>query len=147
MPDSQFYTQEAALALATEVKTALAASKLLLGNNAFVPTQTSTKVQLNANELAVDGYTAGGYALAAFTGPLLDPGGGAVITSPLVNVAYGPAGVPPETGSCSFWWIEDASGDVRMVGIFNPPRSLAQVGDGWPQVVQAIYGRNPVPIG
>jgi len=147
MPDSQLYTQEAAVALAAEVKTALAASKLLLGNNSLVPTQTTTKVTLNANELEADGYTAGGYALAAWTGPLSDPGGGAVITSPMVNVAYGPPSDPPVTGTCSFWWVEDASGDVRMVGIFDPPRSLAQVGDGWPQVLQAIYGRNPVIAG
>lgn len=147
MADSQFYTLEAATKLASVVKTSLAVGKLLLGNNSFVPTASATKAQLNANELVADGYTAGGYAVAAFTGPLNDPGGGAVITSPLVNVAYGPASDPPVTGSVGFWWYEDTDGDVRLTGIFNPPRPLAQLGDGWPQILQNVCGRNPVPVG
>lgn len=145
MPDSQFYTKEAATKLATVVQTSVATSKLRLGNNSLVPTASTTRAQLRANELVADGYTSGGYALAAFSGPLDDPAGGSVITSPLVNVAYGPASDPPVTGTCSFWWVEDADGDVRLTGIFDPARSLAAVGQGWPQILQAIYGRNPVP--
>jgi len=144
MPDSQFSTLEAATALATEVKAALAASKLRFCDSPFVPTPFTTKAELVAAETNFDGYVAGGYALAAFTGPLDFTGGGSVITSPLVNVTYGPAGAPPVTGNLSAWWIEDASGDVRAVGAYDPTRVLAVVGQGFPFVAQLVYGRNAV---
>lgn len=146
MPDSQFTTLEAAMTLAGEIKTALALGKLLLGDDTYTPDVFSTASDLGAHEISADGYTAGGYTLTAWLGPLHDPSGGAFISSPMVNVVYGPATVPPVTAMVGYWWVEDASGDVRMVGVFDPPRSLAQIGDGWQQVLQPVYGRNAVPV-
>lgn len=144
MADSQFYTQEAAMAKATTIKTALALSKLRLCQDPFTPNPQTTKAQLVAAEAVFDGYPDGGFALTAWTGPLTDPNGGADITGPLVNVAYGPAGDPPATAMISAGWVEDATGNVRFVFIYNPSRPLALVGDGWPIVPQLVEARNSV---
>ena len=146
MADTQFYTIEAAFTLATEVKTALAASKLRLCQTPFVATPTSTKAEMVAAEATFDGYTAGGYALAAYIGPGFADGGGAKITSPLASPAYGPAGAPPVTNEISSWWIEDASGDVRVAGVFNPVRPMATVGDILEFVAQLVLGRNAIAV-
>jgi len=141
--DNQLYTQEAAIAKATEIKTALALSKLRLFKDTLVANQFTTKAAMVAAECNFDGYVAGGYTLTAWAGPLKATGGGAVITSPLVNVTYGPAEEPPVTNAVGGWFIEDASGDVRTVGNFDPPRLLQSVGDGFSFVDQLIEARNP----
>lgn len=145
MPDTQLYTREAAAAKATEVKAALALSKLRLIAEDLVVSQFTTKVALVAAEADFDGYIAGGYTLTAWAGPVFALEGGAVLTSPLVNVAYGPAGDPPVTNTIYGWWIEDASGDVRTAGNFFPPKLLQAVGDGFSFVDQLIEARNPIP--
>lgn len=147
MADNQLYTQEAAIAKATEIKAALALSKLRLVKEGLVVNQFTTKAAMVAMEADFDGYTAGGYTLTAWTGPSYATVGGAVITSPLIYIAYGPAGDPPVTNSIGAWWIEDASGDVRTAGNYDPPRLLQQVGDAWQFVDQLIEARNaPAPV-
>jgi len=143
MPDSQLYTREAALAKATEIKTALAVSKLRFTKEGTVLTQFTTKAAMILVEADYDGYVAGGIALAAWTGPATDAQGGATLTSPLVNAAYGPAGAPAVTNSIGGWWVEDASGDVRVVGNFNPARPMLEVGDFITMAVQIVEARNP----
>ena len=143
MPDNQLYTQEAALAKATEIKAALALSKLRLIKEGLALNQFTTKAAMVAVEADFDGYTAGGYTLTAWSGPLYAAGGGAVITSPLVNVAFSTPSDPPVTNSIGGWWIEDASGDVRTCGNFDPPKLLQAVGDGFQFVDQLIEARNP----
>ena len=143
MADYQQYTQEAAITKATEIKTALALSKFRLVKGPFSLTAFTTRAELIAAEADFDGYVAGGYTLTAWTGPNNAEGGGAVITSPLVNPAYGPAGDPPVTNEIVAWWIDDAGGDVRVAGTYAPGRMMQQVGDGFPVVVQIVEGRNP----
>ena len=149
MADTQFYTQEAAFAKAADIQTALAASKLRLCKGPdFVPNQFTTRDTLIANECDFDGYTAGGYAIAAFSGPSNVGGGGAALTSPLLHPAYGPAGTPPVVNSVVAWWIEDGTAptpQVRLVGIFDPARAEGAVGDIIDWVTQIVEGRNPVP--
>src|SRR5215472_975059 len=106
MPDSQFYTSESAFTKAAVIITELATSKLRLFQSSLVPNQYTTKAQLVAAECTFDGYTSGGYALTAWTGPLTAPGGGAIITAPLVTPAYGPPGTPPVTNSVGGGWVE-----------------------------------------
>jgi hypothetical protein len=136
--DRTIYTNEAALAEAADVKDALALSLLRLFNNTLVPTSTTTKADLVAAETALVGYPAGGYPITAFTGPLLASGGGALITSPLIAVAYA-SGASASIGG---GWIEDAGGAVRAVFIFDPARTLSVVGDGFEFIRQLLYGRN-----
>lgn len=144
MPDSQFFTNEAAATLASEVIDALALSKLRLGQSALTPNRFTTRTELRANEANFNGYTAGGFALAAWTGPGSAPAGGAKITSPLVNIAFSAPTVPPVTNEISYWWVEDAAGLVRTVGVFDPPRLMQVVGDIIDFVDQMVIGKNPV---
>jgi hypothetical protein len=146
MPDLQFMTLEAAGTKADLVKTALALSKLRLIKSPGIPNQFMDAAALAAMEADFDGYPAGGYPLAAWTGPLNADQGGAVLTSPLVNVTYGPAGAPPVGNEVSGWWVELAGGDVWLVGTFDPVRPLTVVGEGFPLVIQDVEGRNIVPI-
>lgn len=139
--DTQIYTKEAQNVKASMVKLALALSKLRLFDDSLTLTQFTTKAQLLAAESVFDGYTPGGYVLTAWLGPLNDSGGGVVITSPLVHLAYGPAEDPVVTGLVGGWWIEDAAGAVRIAGTYDPPRVMTQVGDGWDFVAQLVEGR------
>jgi hypothetical protein len=150
MADSQLYTLEAAFAKATDIQAALATSKIrLLKGPDFVPNQFTARATLLANEADFSGYTAGGYALAAWNGPGNAPGGGAQITSPLVHPAVDGAADPIVPNSIVGWWIDDDTAitpQVRLVGIFNPPRGMAQAGDIIDLVVQIVEGRNPLPV-
>lgn len=146
MPDTQFMTRAAAVTKGTRQKTALALSKLRLCKAPFVPTEFSTIDDFEANECDYDGYVAGGITLTAWTGPIYATGGGAVITSPIANPAYGPAGTPAVTNEVSAWWIENAAGDVELCGTFSPARPMAQVGDGFAFIAQDVEGKNaPAP--
>ena len=147
MADRQFYTAEAANAKAVDIQTALAAGKLRLIDAAKLPAPNTftTRAELIAAEATFDGYTAGGYAVAAWTGPSNTPGGGSTLTSALVNVEYGPAGTPPVANSISGWWYDDATAptpQVRVVGVYDPPRPMGDVGDAIVWVDQIVEGKN-----
>ena len=142
MPDSKLYTVASALAKAADIQTALAVSVVRFFADTLVVTENTTRTQLLAAEIASDGYTPGGYTLTAWGDPLKSAEGGAVITSPLVQIAYGPAGDPIATAAVGGYWIEDATDNVRLVAQYDPPRALAVVGDGWEWVEQIVEGRN-----
>lgn len=139
MADRTIYTNEAALAEAAVVQADLALSKLRFFDSTLVPDVTTTKAEMVAVETALVGYPAGGYTLTAWTAPQLVSGGGAVITSEMEAVNYASGAAAAIGGG----WVEDAAGDVRAVFIFDPPRTLAAVGDGFQFVRQLLYGRNP----
>jgi len=143
MPDQQLFTQQAATRKATIIQGGLAASKLRLVKNPITLNQFTTKEVLEANEADYDGYPAGGYPMATWLAPNNDPGGGSVITSPLVNVAFGTPSDPPIGNVLYGWWLEDSTGSVRLVGIWNPERPIQAPGDGFPFVCQIVEGRNP----
>lgn len=146
MADVQLYTVQAAIAKATNIKTALAVSVLHFFKDTLILSQFTTKAEFEANECDFDGYVGAGYPLAAWTGPLIDPNGGAIITSPLVNIAYGPAGDPVVANQVAGWWVEDAAGNVRWSGTYDPVRPMGVVGNGWPWVGQIVEARNPVIV-
>lgn len=144
--DAPLYTQASALAEANAVALSLAnplaepatVAKVRLFTDAIVPTVITTKAELEAAEIAFTGYPVGGYEIEEFNSAILASGGGAVIYSPTIPVAYasGAAAV------CGGYWLEDSAGDVREVFIYSPTRNLAGVGDGWPIVITLGYGRN-----
>lgn len=146
MADRVLYTNEAALAEATQIGKFLGdpsavpptTSKLRLFTNAIVPTAGTTKAELVAEEASFTGYPSGGYTLTDWLPALFAPGGGAVILGNKVEVVY-TSGSPVTIGG---YWVEDSDGKVRLVYVYDPPRTLAQVGDGWPIVPQLGYGRN-----
>jgi hypothetical protein len=149
MADRPLFTNEAALAgagviadsIATSTPTPDVVGKLRLFDNSFVPDVGTTRTELVAAETTLTGYPVGGYDLTDFDTPKFGPLGGAVVTSNLVDVAYA-SGAAVVVGG---YWVEDSATPtprVREVFIYDPPRSLAQVGDGWPVAAQFGYGTN-----
>lgn len=149
MADRQFYTNAAANAKALDIQTAMEGSKVRFFQFGEVtPTLFTTRAELAAAECDFSGYTPGGYDLEAWTGPSNNPGGGKALTSPLVNVAFDGTDLTPTTNSVGGWWIEDAATptpQVRMVGVFDPPRNMAQAGDTIDWVDSIVEGKNPAP--
>lgn len=145
MPDYALYTRDAAATKAGAIKTALALSKMRFYKSSLIPNQFTVLAALEAAECDFDGYTAGGYALTAWTGPQNDPQGGQVIASPAVNPTYGPASDPAVTNDVGGYWIEDATSHVRYLVVYNPARPMQSVGDGWTEVAQIVEGRNAAP--
>lgn len=152
MPDRVVYTKEAARAGASVIALSIADSgagppaivgKIRLFDETIVLDEDTTRAALILAETTLTGYPVGGYDIDDFSAPTLAPLGGAVITSNLVNVAYasGPAVL------VGGYWVEDAAAptpNVRYAVKYDPPRSLAVVGNGWPIVVQMGYGANVV---
>lgn len=150
MADRPLFTLEAAVAGADALSKSIcdpAASptplkgKVRLFNETLVPDDGTTRADLEAAEIVLTGYPSGGYDLTAFDTPKSAAGGGVVITSNLINVAYasGPSAI------CGGYWVEDdatPTPSVREVFIYDPKRQLAVVTDGWPLVVQLGYGAN-----
>jgi hypothetical protein len=150
MADRPLFTNEAALAGAAAVGLSIAnpdadpdpiVGKVRLFDDSFIPDEGTTRVDLVAAECTPVGYPVGGYSLTGFSGANFAPGGGAVVTGNLINVAYASGAAK----TCGGYWVEDASTPtpkVREVFIYDPPRSLATVGNGWPIAVQLGYGAN-----
>jgi hypothetical protein len=147
MPDRPLFTKEAAIAGQAAVSRSIintfvatpADAHIRLFDDSFVPDVDTTRAQLEDAETTLTGYPAGGYTLDAFAAPVKAPLGGVVATSNLVNVEYasGPGVI------IGGYWVEDATAvtpKVREVFIYDPPRTLSTIGDGWPIVVQLGYG-------
>lgn len=147
MADRVLYTNAAALREANQVALTLAnpdadpdptVAHVRLFDSTLIPGPTTTKAELEGAEITLVGYPAGGYEIEEFAPAIFAPGGGAVIQSPIINVGYA-SGAAVTVGG---YWLEDPADAVRQVFVYDPPRTLAQVGDGFPIVVQAGYGRN-----
>lgn len=150
MPDRPLFTNASALAGANAIGKSIAdpdadpdpiVGKIRLFDDSFVPDVGTTRAELVAAEVTYTGYPAGGYDLEGFSLATFTPLGGALITSNLVNVAYttGPSAV------VGGYWVEDGvtpTPNVREVFVYDPPRTLAELGNGWPIVVQLGYGAN-----
>lgn len=144
MPAIVIYTQQAANTKATAIKTALALSKLRLIQSTLTPNKNTLKVDMVAAEATFNGYPAGGYTLTAWSGPVNNPGSGAIITPPAVNPTWSnPDPDPVVSNSIGGWWVEDATGNVRLVGTFDQPIPMGQEGDGFTWITQIVEGFNP----
>lgn len=136
MADRVLYTNEASRAGALDLQTALALSFIRLFDGSIVPTATTQLSDLEDAETTLVGYPSGGYPVTAYNDPIFGSSGANVILSPLVQVEYASGDAVTIGG----YWAEDAGGAVREVYIFDPPRQLASIGDGFPIVVQFGYG-------
>jgi hypothetical protein len=140
MPDYTIITQEQALNRATIFQSNLAESKLRMLQTVIVGPSTNRTTFL-ANEANFTGYPVGGYNLAAWAGPGLVPTGGAVITSPQVQVAVVPVnGVVNVTNVLTGYWVENSSNETLLAAVYSPNRSMAVLTDQFPQAVQDIEG-------
>lgn len=147
MPDRSLFTNEGALREATVIKLSIAnpaatptptVGKMRLFDGTLVPDVTTTEAILIAAETTLTGYPVGGYDVEVINGPQFSQFGGAVITMPLIEVAYasGPA------ATIGGGWYEDSAGNVRGVFIYDPPRTLAALGDSIQVLNQFLYDRN-----
>lgn len=133
------YPNTGALAVAGAVQTLMAGSTLHLLGEQVPVTPTLSLETLEAAELLCDGYAA--KTIADFEAPYLNPGGGAITSSPLEIFYYGPASSPtPVTGNCWGWWINDAAGNPVAVYVFDSPLPMAIEGDAVPITVPLIFG-------
>lgn len=130
------YTNEASLAGAGDLQTALAASLIRLFDETLSVTVNTVKADLVGAETTLVGYPVGGYPVATMHDPIFGAAGGAIIISPLVQPEYA-SGAAVQIGG---YWVEDAGGAVRQVVKFTPAKNLAVVGDGFPVVAQFGYG-------
>lgn len=129
MPQLQFYTLQSCDKQASERKTALAASVVHLGKSSFVPNGSSSKTELTAAEADYDSYVAA--TLTAFLGPVLAPGTGFMIISPQILFEVGDTD-PVVGNTIGFWWLEDSTGVVRMVGVFDIALPMEMAGQSIP---------------
>lgn len=133
-----FYPNSATLVMAGEQQTALALSKCRLFQSDLVPSVSTVKADLTGAEADYDGYTAGGETITAFSNPLLDPAGGASIEA---FVQFEWAHVATDVGNLiGGFWIEDAGGDVRVIGTFPVPVPMQGAGQGIPLLVKLVQG-------
>jgi hypothetical protein len=140
VPDNTLITQEAALNRATILQTALAASKLRLCVG-ITPNPATTAAELIAAEATFSGYTSGGYALATWAGPGKTSTGAGVITAPTIQIKIVPPMSGPIVGNMlSGWWIETGTGEVLLVGSWDPARPMNVVTDQFPFAVQDVEG-------
>lgn len=150
MADRPLFTLESALAGAAAIAVSIAnadadpdpiVGKVRLFTGDLVPDVGTTRDDLIAAEVVSASYPVGGYDITGFAAPAFAPGGGALVTSNLISVAY-TTGDPVVVGG---YWVEDATDpdpQVREVFIYDPPRALSTIGNGWPIAVQLGYGAN-----
>jgi hypothetical protein len=113
----QGYSMTGALANSEERQTALAGSVVSLFKSTLTPTPATLKAAFEAAECDFDTYVA--KTISAWLGPVLAPGTGYQIVSPLLLWAL--AGTDPTTpNTVGGWWLEDGAGVVRMFGTFDP---------------------------
>jgi hypothetical protein len=105
-------------------------SKVRFFKSSFTPNSGTPEADFVTNECDFDGYTPTGYALAAWQAPILGPGNGMSIGSPLVLVTTDPAIVVGNT--VGGFWVEDAAGKVIVFGIFRDPIPMQTPGQGFP---------------
>jgi len=124
----QFNSLEGCLQDALETQTAYALSVLHLFKSSFVPTPSNVLADYTAAEADYDNYSA--ETLTAWFDPLLAPGSGYMITSPLVQFETGVAVTTPNLiGGC---YLVDAAGKLRLVVIFTNPVPMQIPGQGIP---------------
>lgn len=130
------YTNAAALVLATTIRTLLAASHLKLFKAISPPLSVSTVVG-DITEADFTGYAAA--AIANFLIAYLDPAGGASIQSGTIQFNCTGTAVP---NTVLGFYLEDAAGDLILIGTFDSPIAMTQVGDSIPVNVTLNFAAN-----
>lgn len=124
----QFFPLEGCRESATEMQTVLASSVLHLFQDSLDPDPSTPLADYTAAEADFTGYAA--ETLTAWNTPILAPGTGYMIGSPLVQFEVGAA--PATTNVINGCYLVDAAGDLRMVVIFTSPIPMQLDGQGLP---------------
>lgn len=131
-------TQEAAVALATGERTALAACKVRLCQGTFSIGPGTLLSAMVAAEATYDGYTSGGNAIATWGAPLSYPNGGAVINAE-TTFAYADS-TGHIANNITGGWVETSTGDLVFAFNMITPVTLAANGDGFVLQLQDVFG-------
>lgn len=134
----QFFPNASTLYIAGLVQTDLALSKLRLFQDGEIePSIATTRAELVTAEADYTGYTAGGETLTAWFAPLNNPLGGSSIDSPKVQFdTETPYTVSNNVGG---FWVENATGDLIVIGVFDAPVPMSGAGAGFPLSVSLIF--------
>lgn len=126
---TQFFPLEGCLTSATAMRTALANSVMHLFKVAFVPEPGDPLASYTTAEADYDGYAP--ITLVAWAIPILAPGTGYMIGSPLVQFAweFDTEGTGNVCGGC---YLVDAAGKLRLTVIFTNPIPMEVAGQGIP---------------
>lgn len=126
---TQAFPLSGCLASALQMQTTLANSVLHLFKAAFAPTPSSILADFNGAECDYDSYAV--LTFTAWNTPILSPGSGYMIQSPLVQFFFptGGAGVGNSVGGC---YLVDAAGVLRLYVIFTQPIPMQVPGQGIP---------------
>lgn len=124
-----FFPLEGCLTTATAVRTSLVNSVLHLFKSDFSPEPGDPLSLYTAAEADYAGYAA--LTFAAWNAPILAPGTGYMIGSPLVQFVWTSGGGDPQNviGGC---YLVDAAGKLRMTIIFTQAIPMQQAGQGIP---------------
>lgn len=125
----QFYPIAATQQCASERRTVYANSKLHLFKSSLSPDPSTPLSEYTANEADYDAYAS--VVLAAWEDPILAPGTGFMIGSPLVQFEVG-AVDPVTPNTIGGFYVVDAGGKIRLVGVFDTPVPMQVAGQGLP---------------
>lgn len=114
---------------AKERQTAYAVSKLHLFKSSFIPTPSNVLADYTAAEADYDAYAE--KTLTAWFNPILAPGSGFMIESPLVQFEVG-ASTPVTPNLIGGCYLVDAAGKLRATVIFTQPLPMQMAGQGIP---------------
>jgi hypothetical protein len=124
---------------ALQMQTALANSVISLFKSSLAPTPSTSKAEYEAMEADYDDYAP--ITMSTWHDPILAPGSGYMIGSPLVQFEVGDTDptTPNLIGGC---WVEDATGHVRLAVIFTAPVPMQVAGQGIPINLIELFPTN-----
>lgn len=124
---------------ADERQTVYVNSVMHLFKSSLTPTGSTTKAEFQAAEADYDDYAP--ITMAAWQEPILSPGSGYMIASPLVQFNVGV--VDPVVGNViGGWFMLDAAGTLRLAGTFENPIAMQLAGQGIPMNVYDLFPTN-----
>lgn len=136
MPNSTWYSLASCFKQAQERDTVYVNSVVKLYKSSLVPTPATLVAELDAAEADYDDYAP--ITIAAWAGPILAPGSGYEILSPAILFSTGVTD-PVVPNTIGGFWLEDAAGVVRMVGIFDPALPMQIANQGIPLNLLDIF--------
>jgi hypothetical protein len=128
--NTQFWSLSGIMALLTALQTTLANSKVRLFKVGFVPNSGTQRADYITNECDFDGYPAGGATLTDWQPPILGPGTGMSIGSPIVLFETDPS--ITVMNNVAGWWLETAGGVLQDFGMFADPIPMEVPYQGFP---------------
>jgi hypothetical protein len=124
---------------ATERQAAYAATHIRLFKSSFTPSGVSPLADFVAAEADYDTYAS--IAMATWDTPILAPGSGYMIGSPLVQFAVGPT--DPVVGNViGGYFVVDSGGKLRIAGTFEAPIAMQVAGQGIPINLLVLFPTN-----